>query len=148
MVNSISFYRNLHKYQSFAILKKRKTVKKNSTHHHADINILESGTNFFGKFANQYIVFIGYLSNLISSLKMNGSKGKTETGKIDIERVLDSKNPSLRKIIPKFIINYLKRIVHQDDLNEFLAKYGHLKDADLIEAGLMHFKIKFKVFNT
>jgi 1-acyl-sn-glycerol-3-phosphate acyltransferase len=66
--------------------------------------------------------------------------------KIDVENVLYSKNPSLRRRIPGFIINYLKRIVHQDDLNEFLGKWGHLKNAELIEAGLNHFKIKYKVF--
>jgi putative hemolysin len=68
--------------------------------------------------------------------------------KIDVEEILSSKNPSLRKVVPGFIIDYLKRIVHQDELNDFLEKYGHLKDARLIEAGLVHFKIKFKVFGT
>lgn len=68
--------------------------------------------------------------------------------KIDVEEILSSKNPSLRKVVPGFIIDYLKRIVHQNELNDFLEKYGHLKDARLIEAGLVHFKIKFKVFGT
>jgi 1-acyl-sn-glycerol-3-phosphate acyltransferase len=66
--------------------------------------------------------------------------------KIDVEKVLFSKNPALARTIPDFIINYLKRIVHQDELNNFLAKWGHLKDAELIEAGLRHFEIKFKVY--
>jgi putative hemolysin len=64
---------------------------------------------------------------------------------IDVEKVLYSKNPSLRKAVPSFIVNYLKRIVHQDELNEFLRLYGHLKNAELIFAGLQHFKIKYKV---
>jgi putative hemolysin len=38
--------------------------------------------------------------------------------------------------------------VHQDELNEFLRKWGYLKDSELIEAGLRHFEIKFKVFNS
>jgi putative hemolysin len=71
-----------------------------------------------------------------------------KTQKIDIERVLSYKNPGLSRAIPRFVINYLKKIVHQDDLNEFLAKWGHLKDAALIEAGLKHFEIKFKVSGT
>jgi 1-acyl-sn-glycerol-3-phosphate acyltransferase len=66
--------------------------------------------------------------------------------KIDVEKVLYSKNPALGKVVPKFIVNYLKRIVHQDELNDFLGKWGHLKDAELIEAGLKHFEIKFRVF--
>ncbi len=66
--------------------------------------------------------------------------------KIDVEDVLLSKNPSLAKAVPSFFINYLKRIVHQNELNEFLEKYGHLKDAEFVEAGLEFFEIKYKVY--
>jgi 1-acyl-sn-glycerol-3-phosphate acyltransferase len=79
---------------------------------------------------------------------MDSTPGKTESQKIDVEKVLYSKNPALRKVMPGFIVNYLKRIVHQDELNVFLNKYGHLKDAELIEAGLSHFRIKYKVFGS
>ncbi len=64
---------------------------------------------------------------------------------IDVENVLYSKNPFLKKTVPSFVINYLKRIVHQDELNEFLRLFGNLKNAELIFAGLQHFKIKYKV---
>jgi hypothetical protein len=67
----------------------------------------------------------------------------TSVLKIDIEQVLYSKNPALKKAIPGFLIRYLKRIVHQDELNEFLEKAGHLKDAEFIEAGLKYFNIKY-----
>jgi 1-acyl-sn-glycerol-3-phosphate acyltransferase len=76
---------------------------------------------------------------------MESVSGNKENQKIDVESVLFSKNPALSKTIPGFIINYLKRIVHQDELNEFLLKWGHLKDSELIAAGLKHFEIKFKV---
>ena len=75
-------------------------------------------------------------------------KKKNEVLKIDVEKVLYSKNPGLRKVVPKFIVNYLKRIVHQDDLNNFLESCGHLKDAELIEAGLNFFGIKAQVYGT
>ena len=77
---------------------------------------------------------------------MNGESGKSEIPKIDIEKVIYSKNPALKKTVPGFIIKYLKKIVHQEELNSFLDKWGHLKDADLIEAGLNHFEIQYKVF--
>jgi putative hemolysin len=70
---------------------------------------------------------------------------KTATQKIDVGKVLYSKNPALKKVIPEFVVNYLKRIVHQDELNDFLARWGHLRDTELIEAGLRHFEIKYKV---
>jgi 1-acyl-sn-glycerol-3-phosphate acyltransferase len=67
---------------------------------------------------------------------------------IDVEKVLFAKNPSLAKAVPGFLVRYLKRIVHQDELNLFLREWGHLKDADLIKAGLKHFDIKYKVFGS
>ena len=66
--------------------------------------------------------------------------------KIDVKEVLQSKNPSLAKAIPSFVINYLKRTIHQDELNYLLTNYGHLKDAEFVEASLNFFKIKYKVF--
>jgi 1-acyl-sn-glycerol-3-phosphate acyltransferase len=79
---------------------------------------------------------------------MSYAQDKIEIQKIDVEKILYSKNPSLKKIVPGFVVNYLKKIVHQDELNEFLRKWGHLKDAELIEAGLKHFEIKFKVYGS
>jgi 1-acyl-sn-glycerol-3-phosphate acyltransferase len=92
-----------------------------------------------------FLVNLNLLSNY-EQLKMDSSPDKKTDQKIDIDKVLDSKNPSLRKTIPAFVINYLKRVVHQDDLNGFLEQSGHLKDAELIEAGLKFFEINFKVF--
>ena len=77
--------------------------------------------------------------------KMDSGSVNKENQKIDVKNVLHSKNPALSKAIPGFVINYLKRIVHQDELNEFLGKWGHLRDSELITAGLEHFEIKFRV---
>ena len=73
---------------------------------------------------------------------------KNTVPKIDVEKVLYSKNPGLRKVMPKFIVNYLKKIVHQDDLNFFLEKSGHLKDGELIEAGLKFLGINARIYGT
>ena len=73
---------------------------------------------------------------------------KNTVPKIDVEKVLFSKNPGLRKVMPKFIVNYLKKIVHQDDLNFFLEKSGHLKDGELIEAGLKFLGINARIYGT
>lgn len=76
---------------------------------------------------------------------MNRSEKKNDKMLIDVENVLKSKNPSLAGVIPSFLIKYLKRIVHQDELNEFLAQSGHLKNDDLISAALIHFNLRYKV---
>jgi 1-acyl-sn-glycerol-3-phosphate acyltransferase len=76
---------------------------------------------------------------------MGESDEKAEIQLIDVEKVLRDKNPSLAKMIPGFLIRYLKRIIHQDELNEFLKESGHLKDEELIMAGLKFMNISYTV---
>lgn len=38
---------------------------------------------------------------------------------IDIEKIFKDKNPGAYKWTPKFLINYIKRVVHEDDVNRF-----------------------------
>jgi putative hemolysin len=64
---------------------------------------------------------------------------------IDVEKVLRTKNPSLAKMVPRFLTNYLKRIVHQEELNDFLRSSGHLRDAELIREGLNFLSINYNV---
>ncbi len=76
---------------------------------------------------------------------MENSKGKIESVQINVGKVLTSKNPGLGKVIPGFLIRYLERIVHQDDLNFFLAQNSHLKNQELIASFLEFLKIKYTV---
>jgi putative hemolysin len=64
---------------------------------------------------------------------------------IDVKKVLESKNPSLAKVVPSFLINYLRRIIHEVELNEFLRLYGHLENAELIGAGLKYLDTNYSV---
>ena len=64
---------------------------------------------------------------------------------IDVRKVLTSKNPALGKVIPGFLVNYLEKIVHQDELNDFLSRNGHLKNQELIAAWLNFLKINYSV---
>ncbi len=63
---------------------------------------------------------------------------------INIEEVIENKSPRLRKALPRFIIRYLKHIIHQDELNEFLKQYGHLTGLAFIDGVLefMHTQVK------
>jgi len=36
---------------------------------------------------------------------------------IDLEKIIGGKNPGILKFIPRFIMNYLKRIIHVDEVN-------------------------------
>jgi 1-acyl-sn-glycerol-3-phosphate acyltransferase len=77
---------------------------------------------------------------------MEESSDKKEILQIDIGDVIRSKNPSLAKVVPHFVINYLKRIIHQEELNQILREYGHLKDAEFIKASLDFMGITYRVF--
>lgn len=60
---------------------------------------------------------------------------------IDVERIIKSKNPKIMKWIPKFLMNYLKRTIHQDDINEFLdAKKNVFGNQFCIET-IEHFQV-------
>ena len=41
---------------------------------------------------------------------------------LDIDKIVRSKAGQKAKYIPRFVMSYLKRILHQDELNEFLSK--------------------------
>jgi len=77
---------------------------------------------------------------------MDGSSPDMGIQLIDVRKVLNSKNPALGKSVPAFVVNYLKKIVHQDELNEFLKQYGHLRNVELIHAGLQYINIRYKVY--
>ncbi len=64
---------------------------------------------------------------------------------IDVARVIERKSPTLRKRLPGFIIDYLRRVVHEDELNEFLRQYGHLEGIPFIEGALTFMNTKVKV---
>ncbi len=63
---------------------------------------------------------------------------------IDIERVFEEKNPNLLKIIPSFIISYLKRITHQEAINDFINKNRDKKGLEFSTAILEGFGVKYK----
>ena len=55
---------------------------------------------------------------------------------IDIYKVLREKAPKYYKYIPKFVVSYLKRIVHQEELNVFLRESKDKVGVDFLKACL------------
>jgi len=64
---------------------------------------------------------------------------------IDIRRVFASKNPRLLKFIPGFVISYLKRVIHQDELNATLERNKEKMGLEFIDVILEEFGAKIKV---
>ncbi len=61
---------------------------------------------------------------------------------IDVDKVLADKNPKLAKMLPRFIGGYLKRIIHQKELNEAISTNSHLRGLDFLDAILKQFGVK------
>lgn len=57
---------------------------------------------------------------------------------IDVENILKTKAPSIARKVPRFLLNYLIRIVHQDELNYILTRY-HDKDGVAFMQELIHY---------
>jgi len=70
-----------------------------------------------------------------------------EIGKnfINIENVIYSKNPKILKYLPKFIIKYLVKIIHQRELNETIYKHRDKFGLDFIDAALKDFNINVEI---
>ncbi len=64
---------------------------------------------------------------------------------VDVDKVFEDKNPKLKKALPGFVFSYLKRIIHQDEINEILNQYGHLRGLEFVKASLNYMNISYKV---
>lgn len=60
----------------------------------------------------------------------------------DIEKVIAAKSKKLSKWLPSFVIRYLKRIIHQDELNAFLKKNEHAYGLDFVAAIIDQFGVE------
>ena len=58
---------------------------------------------------------------------------------IDLEKVIAGKNPRLLKWIPRFILNYIKKVIHEDDLNDAINRNNDKFGYDFAAATLKEF---------
>ncbi len=63
--------------------------------------------------------------------------------KLSIKEVLRSKAPGISRWVPGFVKNYLRRIVHEDELNYYLENFSHLDTIEFIRASLNHMGITY-----
>ena len=60
---------------------------------------------------------------------------------IDLKRLIASKNKKLLRWMPGFLLRYLERVIHQDEINALLEKAGDIKDAEFSDAAMEEFNI-------
>ena len=67
---------------------------------------------------------------------------------LDLEKIIADKNPKLLKRIPRFFMNYLKRILHIDELNELLSlSKGGVEGLDFAEKVLNKLQVSYEIHN-
>lgn len=67
--------------------------------------------------------------------------------RIDIKQILRQKAPSLAGKIPGFIVNYLIKIVHQDELNDILSRYHDKQGVDFMQELIGYFDLTLELKN-
>jgi len=64
---------------------------------------------------------------------------------IDLDKVIKDKAPGLYRKIPRFLINYLKRKIHLNELNEILTIYADRDGVDFMTSVVGYFNLKLNV---
>ena len=60
---------------------------------------------------------------------------------INVRSVIRGKSPALERYLPNFIIRYLERILHQEEVNHIISSYGHLPGVSMAQATLDYLTI-------
>lgn len=76
-----------------------------------------------------------------SDMKYGGNQ-KVPDNLLDLDEIIRSKSPLLKKLLPGFVVGYLKRLIHQDRLNHFLTSYHDLEGVEFIDAVLKDMNTK------
>lgn len=65
---------------------------------------------------------------------------------IDIRQVFADKNPQMAKMIPGFVYSYIRRILHLDEINDFLKRHGHLKGIAFVDQVVKEFNVDLHIY--
>jgi putative hemolysin len=73
---------------------------------------------------------------------------ETDNFYINLQEILRTKAPKAAKRIPRFIVGILAKLVHQDDINDFLKYNGGATGIGLMNNAMDYFKIRLQVRGT
>lgn len=65
---------------------------------------------------------------------------------IDIKELFAAKSPSMAKMLPRFVYQFIKRILHLDFTNDFLKRNGHLTGIDFVDQVVHEFNVKEHIY--
>jgi putative hemolysin len=66
---------------------------------------------------------------------------------IDIEQIIKDKSEKLHRLLPRFVINYIRRIIHEDEINDILKQYHGVNGIDFANGIVEDFNVSFNVHN-
>jgi len=64
---------------------------------------------------------------------------------LDLDKILQEKAPDIYNKMPRFVLNYLKRKIHLDELNEILTIYADKQGVDFMQAVVGYFNLTLDV---
>jgi putative hemolysin len=65
---------------------------------------------------------------------------------IDIEKAIHSKNPQLLRWMPRFLLNYVKRVTHEEWLNAVVNRNNDKKGLDFADALIREFEMDVQLY--
>jgi putative hemolysin len=76
---------------------------------------------------------------------MDDDQLQEKPGIVDVDSIFRQKSPNLYRFMPGFILRYIKRTIHQDDVNDVLERFSNLYGLEFISAFLDFFGITYTV---
>ena len=64
---------------------------------------------------------------------------------VDVEQILREKAGAKARRVPRFVLSWLKKIVHQNEVNQFLEQSSHLSGVEWLEACVEYLDMKLDV---
>jgi putative hemolysin len=67
---------------------------------------------------------------------------------IDIQKVFIDKNKKVARLLPGFVYAYLRRVIHEDFINEIMAKHGQKLGIEFVDACIRDFNVTITLRGT
>jgi putative hemolysin len=64
---------------------------------------------------------------------------------VDVSELIKSKNPKLHKRMPRFITSWLKKTIHEDEINDFMDNHKDLQDGEFCVAVMKYFNCEVEI---
>lgn len=62
---------------------------------------------------------------------------------IDIYKVIEGKSPRLARRMPRFLIDYLRKTIHERDINEILTRFSDLEGIEFVRNALEYMNVRY-----